>query len=319
MDQRLLRVLEGKTEHYPHALEKNFPRVFGKIMALWDSPNLQDYFMDLVVDKRGGRVGFPPDVAAELVHLSLVHAAQHKPQTSNDAWDVSPEAFLGFGSSPSAEKPKVWRELPASIFTQIESTGVRCSLEGFLRAAESGNRAALGLFLTAKVNTEIRNERGWTALMLAAFHGHAEAVDLLLSHDANVFASDNGGNTALHWAAFSGQVNCARLLVEHHADVDARSAFGWTPLLQATARRHLEIVMLLINFGANLDATEQDGNTALHQAAASGYAEIIRPLLAHQADTKLKNSEGDTPVKLAIKNGHELAIKLLLSAPQAAA
>lgn len=316
MDQRLLRILGGEMAHYPHALEHKYPRVFNKIMSLWDAPEIEAYFMDLIVDTRGGREGFPPDVAAEILHLSLVHGAHHKAKRSSDVWDTTSESFVDFAATALPEDSRVWREPPEPIKVAILRLGLSCSAQGFLQAAESGDRAAIGLFLEGGVGTEIRNERGWTALMLAAFSGQHEVVELLLKHGADVYSSDQGGNSALHWAAFSGHVESARLLVEHHADVDARSNFGWTPLLQATARRHLEVVMLLINQGANLDLCARDGNTALHKAAASGYTEIIRPLLAHHADTNLKNLEGETAVKLAIRNKQDAVIRMLLSTPQ---
>lgn len=316
MDQRLLRILGGETEHYPYALEDKYPRVFSKIMALWDKPEIDDYFMDLIVDKRGGRQGFPQDVATEIVHLSLVHAAHHKSSQKTDVWDVASSSFVDFATSATPEESSAWKEPPEATRRAIENLGASCSEGGFLQAAEAGNRAVIGLFLDARSSTEYRDERGWTALMLAAFNGHEAAVELLLKHGADVFTGDSGGNTALHWAAFAGHVDCAKLLIEHHADVDARSSFGWTPLLQATARRHLAVVMLLINHGANLNIVARDGNTALHKAAATGYTEIIRPLMAHHADASMKNLEGDTPVKLAIRNKHDNVVKLLLTSPE---
>lgn len=313
MDQRLLRILDGKTEEYPVALENKYPRVLTKIMSLWDSPEIDDYFMDLIVDKRGGRAGFPPDVASEIVHLSLVHAAHHVANQKVDVWDEAVSTFSKYATGAPFEQHDAWLEPSVYVRNNIEKLGGHCSQAGFLQAAESGQRAVLSTFLEAKISPELRNERGWTALMLASYYGHEQTVTLLLKHGASVHATDSGGNTALHWAAFNSHVNCARLLINYHADVDARNSFGWTPLLQATTRRHLEIVMLLINHGANPNIVAKDGDTALHKAAASGYAEIIRPLLAHQADTALKNMSGETAVKLAIKNKHDSAVRLLLS------
>lgn len=313
MDQRLSRILGGDTKQYPHALEEKYPRVFSKIMALWDSPEIDDYFMELIVDKRGGRAGFPADVAAEIVHLSLVHAAHHSARQQNDVWDVASSSFIDFASTATPEEINAWKEPPAQVRRELEAMGVRCTQAGFLQAAELGNRAAVGLFLDAGVHPEIRNEQGWTPLMLAAFNGHEESVALLLKHHADVFVGDSGGNTALHWAAFAGHVGCAQKLLEQHADVNARNSQSYTPLLQAVSRRHLSVVMLLINHGANLNMVNREGNTALHKAAAAGYAEIIRPLLEQGADLSIKNLQGETAVKLAIKNQHDKVVQKLLA------
>lgn len=313
MDARLLRILDGKTEHYPYSLENKYPRVFGKLISLWDAPEINAYFMELMVDQRGDRAGFPPDVAAEIVHLSLIHAAHHHNTQTQDVWEVASTAFVDYATHPESPQLDTWKMPDASHCAEIQKLGGICTQAGFFQATETGQRAIVALFLAAHNSTELRNERGSTPLMLAAFYGQATTLELLLEHGANVYAQDSGGNTALHWAAFSGHLHCAQQLIAQHAEIDARSQVGWTPLLQATARRHLELVLLLINHGANLDQCAQDGNTALHKAAAAGYLEIIRPLLAHHANTTLKNLNGETAVKLAIKNKQEAAVKLLLS------
>jgi hypothetical protein len=75
--------IELKKDSQPIAgLPKRFPHVFNRIAATWhDPPALLEVLDDLLVDKRGGRRGFPADVLAELlilrslvVKLSLVAA-----------------------------------------------------------------------------------------------------------------------------------------------------------------------------------------------------------------------------------------------------
>lgn len=313
MDQRLLRILGGNTERYPHNLESKYPRVFGKIMSLWDSPEINAYFMELMVDTRGGRAGFPPEVASEIFHLSFVHTAHFPTNMKHDAWDASAR-IAEFVPRVSSEEAGAWKEPSAVARNAIQKFGIPCSMEGFLRAAEAGNRPVIALFLEAHANTETRDERGWTPLMLAAFNGRDEAVEFLIKHGAHIHGSDLGGNTALHWAAFAGHTTTAKLLIENHAEVDAHNSFGLTPLLQAAARRHLKTVLLLIDSGANLDTTTRDGWTALHKAAAMGCAEIVWPLIRHGANISIKNLDGDTPIKLAVKNKQEAVMKILMSA-----
>ncbi|MDD2685237.1 MAG: hypothetical protein PHY62_03685 [Gallionella sp.] len=74
MDQRLLRILNNREQNYPHALDKQFPRILAKIMALWDTPDMNQFFVELMVNKRGDRAGFPKDVASDIIYLSMVHA-----------------------------------------------------------------------------------------------------------------------------------------------------------------------------------------------------------------------------------------------------
>lgn len=308
MNQRLLRILGGKTEHYPYALESKYPRILETIMSLWDQDEIDGYFLELMVSDRGERAGFPPDVAADILHLSLVHAAQEASDKAKNIWDISPDSFVNFTPHPATD----WADPAQRVKDELDKLGILCTPEGLFEATETGNRTAVALFIEAQSNLEVRDNRGWTPLMMAAFNGCDEIVGLLIQHNADVDAIDLGGNSALHWAAFGGHTSCAKQLVEHHAKINACNNFGWTPLMQATARNHPEIVSLLIASGVNLDIAADDGYTALHKAAASGYGEIVKLLIDQGADQNLKTSDGDTARKLAIKNKQEEVIKLLV-------
>jgi uncharacterized protein len=313
MDQKLLRILGGETKFYPHGLESKYPRILEKITMLWDKPGMSDYFMQLMVTDREDRAGFPPDVAAEIMRLSLVHASSHSSGQKHDVWDISTDILASFKPSVSIENTNEWKPLPESKTRSIERLGIPSSARGFHRAAETGNHAAIEIFLEAHVNTEIHDERGWTPLMLAAFNGHNEVISELIKHHANIAARDLLGNTALHWAIDSGQTASAKLLIENRAEVDAPNDSGLTPLFRAIMRRRLGDVLLLIDSGANLNVTTHDGSTALHKAAAAGYTEVVRILLHHGADKSIKNLDGSLPLTLALKNEREDVIKMLMS------
>lgn len=54
----------------PHRLCRLYPRVANLLALCWPDPALSGHlFHGLLIDKRGGRKGFPPEVAAELVRL----------------------------------------------------------------------------------------------------------------------------------------------------------------------------------------------------------------------------------------------------------
>ncbi len=311
MDQKLLRILGGETKFYPYGLESKYPRILEKIVLLWDKPGISQYFMQLMVSDREDRAGFPPDVAAEIMRLSLVHANSHTSGQKHDVWDVSLDKLTNFRPSVSIENTNEWKPLPETKTRALERLGIPSSARGFHRAAETGNRAAVALFLEGHVNSEIHDERGWTPLMLAAFNGHSEVIEILIKHHAHMLARDLLGNTALHWAVDAGQTASAKLLIENGAAVDACNNAGLSPLFRATMRRRLGDVLLLVDSGANLNLATRDGSTALHKAAAEGYIEIVRTLLHHGADMNIKNLEGNLPLTMAIKNEHNDVIKLL--------
>src|SRR5262245_41384063 len=63
-------------DQYPHALEDRFDRILSKIDESWDRSEIDDYFSDLIIDKRGGRQGFPKKLLAEILMLRDVREAE---------------------------------------------------------------------------------------------------------------------------------------------------------------------------------------------------------------------------------------------------
>jgi len=77
MNEKILKVLSNKAEYYPHKLEQQFPHILDKIIIMWDSPEFDSYFNKFMLDKRDqARQGFPPDIASELMRLSMLHGEQ---------------------------------------------------------------------------------------------------------------------------------------------------------------------------------------------------------------------------------------------------
>jgi hypothetical protein len=65
----------------PIHLASRFPRVLNEIARLWRRPaHLDRYFDDLLIDKRGGRQGFPFAVAAELAGLKDYYQTEVYPK-----------------------------------------------------------------------------------------------------------------------------------------------------------------------------------------------------------------------------------------------
>lgn len=57
-------------EGRPRRLVEQFPRIVNLIAMQWtDAVSCPAYFNELLVDRRGGRQGFPPDVRSEIVSL----------------------------------------------------------------------------------------------------------------------------------------------------------------------------------------------------------------------------------------------------------
>lgn len=65
----------------PTKCAEHYPRIANRLCKLWPSPLfLKDYLQDLVLDKRGGRQGFPHGITHELEalrrHYELLHPSR---------------------------------------------------------------------------------------------------------------------------------------------------------------------------------------------------------------------------------------------------
>ena len=289
MNEKLLQILNDHGQSYPHALESQYPRILNQIVELWDTPEIDAYFSELMVSDRPNRQGFPADVASDIICLSSLYARQLVP----------------------VEPAVSWENVPLHFREQIEVQGLPVTQKGLVKAVESGNNLAVSLFIGAGLDVDICDDREWTPLMISSFNGNEEMAEMLIKAGADVHHVDGAGYTPLHWAAFNGYTEVVNLLLEQGADVNARSAYGWTPLLQAVTRGYLTVSSILLARGADVNAASDDGWTALHKAAANGYFQEVLLLLSKGADARAEFGRGSTAIDIARKNKHEDIVSLL--------
>jgi ankyrin repeat protein len=133
--------------------------------------------------------------------------------------------------------------------------------EYFFDASRRGDRDMLTEFVNAGYDLNTRTEKGYTALILAAYHGHGDAVDLLLASGADPCAKDRRGNTALMGAIFRGELAIARRLIDADCQPDQRNNAGQTAAMYAALFGRTEFLKALTDKGASLDARDAMGNT----------------------------------------------------------
>lgn len=266
---------------YPHHLVARFPHVAWKIEALW--PNAEataDYFSELMIPSRPNRQGFPPEVAAELMSLSIAYDRIGHLGLVEDAPKPGPAHLYDW------DQERLVRE--------IESLGFPFTREGFAKAAEAGNHDVCAMFVRAGFDVDTRDARDWTPLMIAAFHGREQVALMLLEFGADIFAKDRGGYTPLHWAAFSGYQVVVKLLLDRGVPANQISNAGITPLLQAAARGHLVVVELLLACQANPNLNAKDGSSPLVKAVANGQLPVVVALINAGAYRHVTLSDGTT-------------------------
>lgn len=155
-----------------------------------------------------------------------------------------------------------------------------------------------------------------TAVLLdAASEGDVEEVNRMLTQlrvDVNI--CNEKGITALHRAAGFGQADMIQLLLSKNANVNVVDIDQWTPLHNAASAGALESVQRLLLSDANVEAKTDTGETA---ADLTEVPEILR-YLSKTLQTKLQSStvkalynfvpDPDAPDELEFHTGDTLKI-----------
>ena len=72
----------------PRVLAEQYARIANNFAAVWHSPaECRAYFDDLLIDRRGGRKGFPVTVLREIQRLQRLHQTLYPPRNDN-VWRV---------------------------------------------------------------------------------------------------------------------------------------------------------------------------------------------------------------------------------------
>lgn len=88
MNEKMLALVQGKEDQYPKFLEANYPHVFAHLLEIWGTAAAGPYFDELMLSKRPGRVGFPPEAAAEVWTLHRIYSAQAPVKEIDDIWST---------------------------------------------------------------------------------------------------------------------------------------------------------------------------------------------------------------------------------------
>jgi ankyrin repeat protein len=110
--------------------------------------------------------------------------------------------------------------------------------------ARQGATDALATTLRQGLDVDLRDAKGNTLLMIAAYQGRAETVAMLLKAGAQVDLRNEKGQTPLGGVAFKGHLDIARMLLDAGADPLGDQG-GSTPMDFATTFGRQEIITLL--------------------------------------------------------------------------
>ena len=116
-------------------------------------------------------------------------------------------------------------------------------------------------------------------------------VKILLKARADPNERDDKGVSALHLAAFDGNLDLCKTLTLARADVDACDRHGQTPLFFAPNK---DVCKLLIERKSDVNVLNRRGQSALHMAGRAGLHEVLAWLSSRVSQTlcELKDVHG---------------------------
>jgi uncharacterized protein len=158
-------------------------------------------------------------------------------------------------------------------------------------AVKASDKAAAIALIQQKVDVNVPEADGTTALSWAVRQNDVELVDRLIRAGANARAANRFGVTPLYLAALNGDPDVILKLLKAGAGANDAVTEGETALMTASRAGHVQAVKVLLEAGATVDTRENwRGQTALMWAAAEGHPGVIKELAAHGADVNATSS-----------------------------
>ncbi|KAL1022513.1 hypothetical protein UPYG_G00028690 [Umbra pygmaea] len=258
--------------------------------------------------------GAPVDVRDNRKRTALFHAV-------SQGWERTANILLKAGATVDRTVIDAAIELNngAMLRLLLGHAGSSLSMEDLVSALFSAVESNLDSVTTAiaesGVDINIRDQQGYTPLLLSVELGHTEAFRSLAAKKAIVDATLPNFSSALHLAAQNGNEIIAQTLLEMGLDPNLPGPKANTPLHLAVQHDRPAIVELLLKAGAQVNPVSQDGLTPLHSASQMGHPDIVNKLLKGKADTGARDKQGRTALHwAATTQGERDVVELLLSA-----
>ncbi|EPS39694.1 hypothetical protein H072_6511 [Dactylellina haptotyla CBS 200.50] len=220
--------------------------------------------------------------------------------------DILLRLLLEHGADPNQDPPEellkrngqdVLEHNPLRLATIKEnSTAVEILLGAGANLEAKNNKGETALMIAANMgrgaNLEATNNEGETALLIAVAGKDRYIMESLIGKGASMSVKDKFGQTLLTAAITNGDTNLAYLLIQRGADLEARNDEGDTALLVATNEmKH--------GRSANIDATDKYGRTSLVVAITNRSHDLTLFLVEAGADIYANNMQGGTAFDIA--------------------
>lgn len=180
-----------------------------------------------------------------------------------------------------------------------------------LTIVKKGTVAEVQQAINAGADVNVRDEEGWTPLMLAAWYNtNPDVLSVLINADADVNA-----RTEWEWewtplvlaaavaATYNTNPDVLSVLIKAGSDVNARDVNGMSLLMGAVKYTNPDVLSVLINAGADVNTRDEDGSTPLMYAAdLNTNPDVLSVLINAGADMSARDKWGDTAFDYAKNN-----------------
>ncbi|KAG1714864.1 Death-associated protein kinase 1 [Nymphon striatum] len=177
---------------------------------------------------------------------------------------------------------------------------------------ESANISGVQQVLSNKIDPDMTNKHGESAVHIAAGVGHLDILKFLQSKGADINLLDNNGDSTICWAARQGHSHIIKYLVSEDVSVHTRNKADETALHIAARYGHSDAIQTLCAVGCDVNAYDEHGETSLHIAVWHGFPKIVYVLCQHGANVNLRDKEEESPLHCAANRGHAESVKCLL-------
>ncbi|MDZ4660553.1 MAG: ankyrin repeat domain-containing protein [Pseudomonadota bacterium] len=238
---------------------------------------------------------------------------------------------------PSGNTP-IMQTIESNNYEMFNLILVAAFETGFVSDSKKNEPATSGkVWLSTALNINVKNNKGETALMVAARVGNDQMLEALIDAGADVNVKNSKGESVHQIVKAYNRINMIDLLKKYEElnkqnneffsraapeqkvekekiDIKTRNPAGQPPLTQACVAGNEESVLKLLSAQSEIDAKDFAGHTPLMLAARQGNTMIIRLLLEKSANLQLKDGQGRGPLLHAIEGGSADAIKILVQA-----
>ncbi|KRC67069.1 hypothetical protein ASE12_17310 [Aeromicrobium sp. Root236] len=186
-----------------------------------------------------------------------------------------------------------------------------------MSAVTKGRATEVGQLLEAGADTEVRDARDRTPLLLAVTHDRVAAARALIAAGADPDALDDRHDTPWLVTGVTGSVAMAEVVLAADPDLTIRNRFGGLSHIPASERGHADYVAYVLDHtDIAVDHVNDLGWTALLEAVILGkgtrpWQRIVESLVDHGADVSIADRAGVTPLEHARRHGFVTIARIL--------